>query len=42
MVMITLYHRVIIISLYPICRTEKETQKYITDFWTLWEEARVG
>ena len=25
-----------------ICRTEKETQMYITDFWTLWEKARVG
>ena len=26
----------------PICRTEKETQRYRTDFWTLWEKARVG
>ena len=26
----------------PICKTEKETQMYITDFWTLWEKARVG
>ena len=26
----------------PICRTEKETQMYRTDFWTLWEKARVG
>ena len=26
----------------PICKTEKETQKYGTDFWTLWERARVG
>ena len=25
-----------------MCRTEKETQMYRTDFWTLWEEARVG
>ena len=25
-----------------ICRTEKETQMYRTDFWTLWEKARVG
>ena len=25
-----------------ICRTEKETKRYITDFWTLWEKARVG
>ena len=26
----------------PLCRTEKETQMYRTDFWTLWEKARVG
>ena len=26
----------------PICKTEKETQKYRTYFWTLWEKARVG
>ena len=26
----------------PIWKTEKETQMYITDFWTLWEKARVG
>ena len=26
----------------PICQTEKETQMYRTDFWTLWEKARVG
>ena len=25
-----------------ICRTEKETKRYISDFWTLWEKARVG
>ena len=25
-----------------ICITEKETQMYRTDFWTLWEKARVG
>ena len=25
-----------------IWRTEKETQMYRTDFWTLWEKARVG
>ena len=25
-----------------ICKTEKETQIYRTDFWTLWEKARVG
>ena len=26
----------------PICKTEKETQMYKTDFWTLWEKVRVG
>ena len=26
----------------PICETTKETQIYRTDFWTLWEKARVG
>ena len=26
----------------PICKTEKEAQMYRTDFWTLWEKARVG
>ena len=26
----------------PICETAKETQVYRTDFWTLWEKARVG
>ena len=26
----------------PICKTEKETQMYRTDIWTLWEKARVG
>ena len=25
-----------------ICKTEKETQMYRTDFWTLWEKVRVG
>ena len=30
MVMITLYAK------------QKETQMYRTDFWTLWEKARVG
>ena len=25
-----------------ICKTEKETPMYRTDFWTLWEKARVG
>ena len=31
MLMITLY-----------AKQKKETQKYGTDFWTLWERARVG
>ena len=26
----------------PICKTEEETQMYRTEFWTLWEKARVG
>ena len=26
----------------PICKTEKETQMYRTDFRTLWEKAKVG
>ena len=26
----------------PIWKTAKETQMYRTDFWTLWENARVG
>ena len=26
----------------PMCKTEKETQMYRTEFWTLWEKARVG
>ena len=26
----------------PICEPAKETQMYITVFWTLWERARVG
>ena len=26
----------------PTCKTEKEIQIYRTDFWTLWEKARVG
>ena len=25
----------------PICKAEKETQMYRTDFYTLWEKARV-
>ena len=24
------------------CKTEKETQLYRTDFWTLWEKVKVG
>ena len=26
----------------PICETAKETQMQRTDFWTMWEKARVG
>ena len=26
----------------PICKTEKETQMYRTDFGALWEKVRVG
>ena len=26
----------------PVSETAKETQMYRTDFWTLWEKARVG
>ena len=26
----------------PICKTEKETQMYRTDFGTLWEKVRVA
>ena len=26
----------------PICKIEKETQIYRTDFGTLWEKVRVG
>ena len=26
----------------PVWETAKETQMYKTDFWTLWERARVG
>ena len=25
-----------------ICKIEKETQMYRTDFWALWEKVRVG
>ena len=24
----------------PVCKTEKETQMYRTDFWTLWDVSR--
>ena len=26
----------------PICKAEKETEMYRTDFWTLWEKVRMG
>ena len=26
----------------PICKIAKQTQRQRTDFWTLWEKARVG
>ena len=26
----------------PICKAAQETQMQRTDFWTLWEKARVG
>ena len=26
----------------PICKTEKETQMYRTEFWTLWEKGEGG
>ena len=26
----------------PTCKTDKETQMYSTDFWTLWKKVRVG
>ena len=26
----------------PISKTEKQTQMYRADFWTLWEKVRVG
>ena len=38
MVMITLYAE----KRKRDTETEKETQMYRTDFWTLWEKARVG
>ena len=30
------------VTITPICKTGKKTQTYRTDFWTLWEKARVG
>ena len=36
MIMITLAYNL------AYSKTEKETQMYRTDFWTLWEKARVG
>ena len=35
------FRKMVMITLY-ICKIEKETQMYRTDFWTLWEKARVG
>ena len=26
----------------PVCETAKETQMYITVFWTLWEREKMG
>ena len=26
----------------PICKTEKETQMYRIEFWTVWDKARRG
>ena len=34
------FRKMVMITL--ICKTEKETQMYRTDFGTLWEKARVG
>ena len=34
--------REMVINDNPICTTEKETQIYTTDSWTLWETVRVG
>ena len=30
------------VTINPTCKTEKETQIYRTDFWTLWEKAGMG
>ena len=35
------FRKMVMITPY-ICKTEKETQMYRTDFWTLWEKVRVG
>ena len=34
------FRKMVMITPY-ICKTEKETQMYRTDFWTLWEKVRV-
>ena len=34
------FRKTITITLYA--KQKKETQMYRTDFWTLWEKARVG
>ena len=36
------FHVLAIINDNPICKTEKETQMYRTDFWTLWDKVKVG
>ena len=33
------FRKIVTITLYA---KQKETQMYRTDFWTLWEKARVG
>ena len=33
---------IVLFYVLKICILEKETQMYRTDFWTLWEKARVG
>ena len=30
------------VTKYPICKTEKETQMYRTVFWPLWEKMSVA
>ena len=34
------FRKMVTITLYA--KQKKETQMYRTDFWTLWEKARVG